>query len=72
MAESRIVDIYEIETLSSGKWVPDPIMPWASKDNMPSRPADELQLPGTEWSWESNWRITKKPGGTDKDGWEYA
>lgn len=26
----------------------------------------------TDQSWASNWRIDKKPGVTDSDGWEYA
>eukprot|EP00602_Paraphysomonas_sp_CaronLab_P000835 CAMPEP_0185029148 /NCGR_PEP_ID=MMETSP1103-20130426/15277_1 /TAXON_ID=36769 /ORGANISM="Paraphysomonas bandaiensis, Strain Caron Lab Isolate" /LENGTH=416 /DNA_ID=CAMNT_0027563787 /DNA_START=185 /DNA_END=1435 /DNA_ORIENTATION=- len=39
---------------------------------MTARAPEELPLPSSEWSWESNWRITKKPGATDKDGWEYA
>ena len=72
MSESRVVEIYENQLWSNGQWIPDPNTPWTTKDNMPSRPADELQLPGTEWTWESNWRISKKPGGTDKDGWEFA
>lgn len=72
MSESVVVELYENELFTSGKWISDPDVPWTTKDNFPSRPHDELTLPGPEWSWASNWRIDKKPGYTDREGWEYA
>lgn len=26
----------------------------------------------SEWAWSTNWKITKMPGVTDAEGWEYA
>jgi hypothetical protein len=72
MAESRSIEIYEIEFYSGGKWMPDEQRNWTNLENQPSRPPDELTLPNNEWCWESNWRIIKKPGATDRSGWEYA
>jgi hypothetical protein len=72
MSESRAVELYENEMYSSGVWVPDEHFPWTTHDNMPSKPPDELIVPSNEWSWESNWRIIKKPGATDRSGWEFA
>ncbi len=73
MAESVILEIYELEMYVSSTWVTDPNKAWTTVDfQTPSRPPDEVQLPGEEWTWASNWRIDKNPGCTDADGWEYA
>eukprot|EP01036_Dinobryon_divergens_P024679 gene24679-33150_t len=64
MSESTVVEIYELQ-----KWK----SPWVLKNNMePCSPPDEFVIPSGDWSWASNWRIDKKPGTTDSDGWEYA
>lgn len=73
MAESVIVEIFEVQLYSSGAWGVDKKIPWTTNDGKTvSLPPDEAQLPGPEWSWASNWRIDKKPGSTDSEGWEYA
>jgi hypothetical protein len=73
MAESVIVEIYELEAYSSSTWVMNAKLPWTNTDGQtPACAPDDLPLPGTEWTWASNWRIDKKPGSTDADGWEYA
>ena len=73
MAESIILEIFELEAYSSSTWGVDPKLPWTGADgHSPAPPPDEAGLPGPEWSWASNWRIDKKPGCTDADGWEYA
>ena len=33
---------------------------------------DAIELPNSEWCWASNWKIDKKIGHTDNEGWEYA
>ena len=73
MAESVIVEIYEVQLYSSKSWGMDKKFPWTTADgHTPSLPPDETELPGPEWTWASNWRIDKKPGCTDAEGWEYA
>lgn len=72
MSESQTVEIYENELYSSGKWISDNKYNWTNINNELSRPPDELTLPSNEWCWDTNWRIIKKPGATDRSGWEYA
>jgi hypothetical protein len=74
MTESVVVEIFENQIhLSMKGWIEDRKTPYSLKrDNSPCKPLEEFSLPGSEWSWASNWRIDKKPGLTDDDGWEYA
>lgn len=53
-------------------WVVHPKHPWSLKSLEKCPPPDEIVLPGGDWSWASNWRIDKRPGFTDDEGWEYA
>lgn len=73
MAETAIVEIWEFEEFDRNKnWVSDSQHPWTSTNFEPCKPPDEYPLPGPEWCWSSNWKIEKKTGTTDENGWEYA
>ena len=74
MAESIVVEIYEHEVYESKEWKEYLVKPWVMKscENEESPPPDEICLPGADWGWLSNWKIHKKAGETDGDGWEYA
>jgi hypothetical protein len=74
MTESLVIEVYENQiNLSIKGWIADRKMPYSLKtDNSPCKELDDFSLPSGEWSWESNWRINKKPGVTDEEGWEYA
>lgn len=62
-----------MQSFTSSSWVPNKKLPWTAADGQtPSCPPEEAELPGSEWTWASNWRIDKSPGSTDSDGWEYA
>lgn len=68
-----MVELWEFEELDRSKqWIPDSQHPWTATGFEDSKPPDELTLPGPEWCWSSNWKIDKKTGATDGDGWEYA
>lgn len=73
MSESVVIEVYENERhgINSG-WQMDTNLPWTLKTMEKCCPPDEFVLPGGEWGWTSNWRIDKKPGQTDSEGWEYA
>jgi hypothetical protein len=73
MAESVIVELYEHEIMNGKIWISYVKKPWVNKAREePSPPPDDIDTPGPEWSWECNWKIEKRPGFTDQDGWEYA
>lgn len=72
MCESQTVELYEYEIYSSSKWITDEKNNWKTINNENSKPPDEIILPSNEWCWDTNWRIIKKPGVTDRSGWEYA
>jgi hypothetical protein len=74
MAESCVIEIYEHEVFHRMKgWIESNQTPWTLKStNDVCKPPDEITLPNAEWVWTSNWKIDKKPGQTDSDGWEYA
>lgn len=72
MSESVSIEIYEIQSHHSRGWVSDYDHPWIYPNFEDCKPPDEIDLPGSEWCWVTNWRIDKKPGLTDEDGWEYA
>jgi len=72
MSDTALVEIYEIEVFERKKWEPDEEHPWLTKQYEDCKPLDELPLPSAEWSWSSNWKIDKKPGETDNQGWVYA
>ena len=72
MAESVVIEVYESQVNTSLKgWIPDRKHPWTLKSLEDCNPLEDFTLPGGEWNWASNWRIDKKPGVTDEDGWEY-
>lgn len=67
------MELYEYQYKSPVHgWHPDPKFPWTLKTGELCNCPDDFKLPGGEWCWGSNWRIDKKPGLTDEDGWEYA
>ena len=73
MTETSIVELWEYEEYDRSKnWVPDSQHPWTNTCFEDSKPPDEVTPPGPEWCWASNWKIEKKTGATDGDGWEYA
>lgn len=70
-----MIEIWEYEVFHRvGKhWIEDTKHPWTLKStNDVCKPPDEITLPNSEWVWTSNWKIDKRPGETDGDGWEYA
>jgi hypothetical protein len=71
MSESAVVEVYENERHGMKGWQMDSNLPWTLKTMEKSSPPDEFVI-GSEWGWTSNWRIDKKPGQTDGEGWEYA
>lgn len=73
MAESRIVEIFEHEEKSGKVWSSSKDKPWVNRATGETCPMlEEINTPGAEWNWESNWKIEKRTGVTDEDGWEYA
>jgi len=73
MAESRAVEIFEHEQRQGKIWVAYTKKPWVNKLNgeacaMP----EDTDTQGPDWKWECNWKIEKRAGSTDEDGWEYA
>lgn len=74
MAESCVIEVYENETHGrSGGWVSYAECPFIMKATMtPCKPIEEINVPSSEWAWSTNWKITKMPGVTDAEGWEYA
>lgn len=73
MTESVCLEIYENQINTSVRgWVADKKTPFSLTDGSPCKELDEITLPSGGWNWASNWRIDKKPGITDEDGWEYA
>jgi len=72
MSESVVVEVYENQMLAMKGWAIHPKHPWSLKSLEKCAPPDEIALPGGDWSWASNWRIDKRPGLTDDEGWEYA
>lgn len=74
MSESCMIEVYENECFNRSRgWVPHPDTPYVMKANFaPCKPLDEISVPSHEWQWSTNWKITKMPGVTDKEGWEYA
>ena len=72
MAESRAVEIFEHEQRQGKIWVAYTKKPWVNKVSgeacaMP----DDTDTP-PDWKWECNWKIEKRAGFTDEEGWEYA
>jgi hypothetical protein len=74
MSESVIIEVYENECFQRKKgWLAHPETPFVMKANFaPCKPIDEITVPGDEWQWSNNWKISKMPGVTDPEGWEYA
>eukprot|EP00599_Poterioochromonas_sp_BG-1_P002145 CAMPEP_0173142964 /NCGR_PEP_ID=MMETSP1105-20130129/6397_1 /TAXON_ID=2985 /ORGANISM="Ochromonas sp., Strain BG-1" /LENGTH=494 /DNA_ID=CAMNT_0014056447 /DNA_START=285 /DNA_END=1769 /DNA_ORIENTATION=- len=74
MSESCVVEVYENETFNRGKgWLPHTETPYVMKANFAAcKPLDEIAVPSSEWQWSTNWKISKMPGVTDSEGWEYA
>jgi hypothetical protein len=75
MSESCAIEVYENECYDRkrGGWAPHKEFPYFMKATQtPCKPLDEIDLPDDEWQWATNWKITKMPGVTDADGWEYA
>ncbi len=75
MSESCAIELYENECFDrrKGGWTPHKEFPFVIKATLtPCKPLDEIELPGDEWQWATNWKISKMPGVTDADGWEYA
>lgn len=72
MTETAIVEVWEYEEYDRKRWDADPNHPWTNKLFENCKPPDEMSLPSIEWSWSANWKIDKKPGVTDAQGWEYA
>ena len=71
--ESQVVELYEHEMMEGKIWKSYEKNPWVNKKTLDqSPPPDEINPPGAEWNWESNWKIEKRAGFTDEDGWEYA
>ena len=72
MSESVVIEVYENHCKGFQGWKIDTTNPWTLKTLERCNPPDDFRLPSGEWTWASNWRIDKKPGVTDEDGWEYA
>jgi hypothetical protein len=74
MAESCVIEVYENESYSRSKgWLPFSECPYTMKATMtPCKPIEEITVPSSEWAWSTNWKISKMPGVTDAEGWEYA
>jgi hypothetical protein len=78
MSESCAIEIYENEGFNRMKsWIPHKEFPYVMKATLkPCKPLDEITLPNTDgedgWQWATNWKISKMPGVTDSEGWEYA
>ena len=46
---------------------------WSDKSGLHSCTKESIRLPGGGWSWCGDWVVDHQtPGGTDKDGWQYA
>ena len=68
--------MYEVQnnTLRRG-WIANNKTPWVIQNNNSldgAKEPDAIELPNSEWCWASNWKIDKKIGHTDNEGWEYA
>lgn len=75
MSESCAIEVYENECFDrrKGGWIAHKEFPFVMKATLSAcKPLDEIELPGDEWQWATNWKISKMPGVTDADGWEYA
>lgn len=73
MSESVVIEVYENQFNSSlHGWIAEKKSPWTLKSGETCHALDDFTLPGGEWGWASNWRIDKKPGITDEEGWEYS
>lgn len=74
MSESCAVEVYENETYSrKNGWGSYKKYPFVLKSTLTAcKPLDEISVPSSDWQWSTNWKITKMPGVTDADGWEYA
>lgn len=72
MSESVVVELFENQCKTMRGWVDDTKKPWTLKTLVQCPPPDEYPLPSGDWSWASNWRVDKRPGLTDDEGWEYA
>ena len=73
MAESKVVEIYEHEIKASKIWKSYDKVPWGrrtSGEQCP--PPEDIEPEGPDWTWECNWKIEKRAGFTDEEGWEYA
>ena len=46
---------------------------WSDKTGHHSSTKESVRLPGGGWSWAGDWVTDHHtPGGTDKEGWQYA
>ena len=46
---------------------------WSDKTGLHSTTKESVRLPCGGWGWVGDWVIDHHtPGGTDKDGWQYA
>ena len=46
---------------------------WSDKTGLHSTTKESVRLPCGGWAWVGDWVIDHHtPGGTDKDGWQYA
>lgn len=79
MSESCVIEVYENEAFDrvKGGWIQHKEFPYVMKATLqPCKPLDEITLPDSEgddgWQWATNWKISKMPGVTDSEGWEYA
>jgi hypothetical protein len=71
-SDSRLVEVWEIQQLKRGVWLPDDKTPWVAADKSISVGPDEYPSPEPGWIWGSNWRYEVKQNMTDREGWEYG
>ena len=46
---------------------------WSDRSGLHSASKESVRLPGGGWQWSGDWIVDHHtPGGTDKDGWQYA
>lgn len=68
--------MYEVQNKTlRGAWIANNKTPWVIQNNNSldgAKEPDAIDLPNSEWCWASNWKIDKKIGHTDNEGWEYA
>ena len=78
MTDTKYYYIYENQrwnplTGFSSSGLPTDRYMWSDKSGLHSASKESVRLPGGGWQWTGDWVVDHHtPGGTDRDGWQYA